>query len=767
MADNPELNAIQVRIAFNYTGVVNSESRLNILYATSDADTFRTSNLLYERHDKRLSSSNRSLIYNQNPCISLSVSLDTLQPEVQAYLRECVCRSTVIVVSILQNPTIETPVLFMFVEFPPNQNMFLLDGYINNLRNNRLQCLQSMWTSMFPAQEFIPDPISQISQENHVNQIGQVGQIGQVDQVDQVGQIGQVGQIDQVDQVGQIGHASQVAQVEPVISASESMNNISQILEPISSPIASLAPNLAVAGRIANIVVANPVMADHDGPIGLVGLVGPVGPVGPVAPPRRVLIPRGPYDPRTHKVSVLLNLDKTLILSYADAREEQLHAFVADFEISGNMAITNERFQYRIMLRPGVYWFLRRLAQVAEIYVVTAGDLHYARAIVTHANARSWISSRDPTTDNEQNLTDVSIPLTRVFSTRYHPSRSVFKTFGCALPFAQFMDASAVLAVDNDPGAWDIAVRQHVIPISPFQPLNNSSEHLLHVIWLIEQAAQRFFNSIHTDIARLPPLPPFSVLDGGVGGVGGVGGIGGNIRIQFFNSGRYVLILNTGLVFDCSNGANMMLSPIEVTRFYVEHQTIGQPYTLDSPPGVPVGIQFFQDGRYVLLTTDLHVNFLAFLYGNIMNFSDVAALVQFIQTVRPMAPPCYVGTASAIVDANVAANVAADVAANVVSDVIADVASDIALASPIVAEESSLVRFFNQGRYAVQIYPNRTSMIYDYANGGMSINHLSNNPMALAQFLTTLIPDRTCNREIKIIIQSKNIALIVRDMSNL
>jgi hypothetical protein len=55
----------------------------------------------------------------------------------------------------------------------------------------------------------------------------------------------------------------------------------------------------------------------------------------------------------------------------------------------------------------------------------------------------------------------------------------------------------------DDPGAWDISIRHHVIPISPFQPCNNSHEHLMHVIWIIENAAQRFFESLH---AQLPPL---------------------------------------------------------------------------------------------------------------------------------------------------------------------------------------------------------------------------------------------------------------------
>ena len=58
----------------------------------------------------------------------------------------------------------------------------------------------------------------------------------------------------------------------------------------------------------------------------------------------------------------------------------------------------------------------------------------------------------------------------------------------------------------DDPGAWDASCRHHVIPVSPFQPFNNSPDCLLHVAWLIEQAAQRFFSSVHAALpdAHLP-----------------------------------------------------------------------------------------------------------------------------------------------------------------------------------------------------------------------------------------------------------------------
>lgn len=486
--------ATQLRVAFNCTdNSMNNESKLDIMYATSVADIFRPC-LLYERADQRLPSSVRLLLYNQTPCISLSVSLHSLHFRVAALLRECVCMSTVIVFSTTKDFTKDQQVLFLFVEFPPGQDMFLIDGYINTTKEIYTEGLKWMWNYMFP-------------------------------------------------------------------------NIVDNIMD---------------------------------------GLV--------------------PYHPDNHKLFVILDLDKTLFLSDDDSRHEQRHAFINDFEIAGNMAITNERFQHRVMIRPGCYWFLRRLQRIAEIFVVTAGDLHYARAAVTHANACKWKSSKDITTDNEQQLEDVSIPLTRVFSVRNHAKRAAPKTFERALPFAPFMTQGAgcaVLIVDDDPGAWDVSVRHHVIPISPFQPLNNSHEHLLHVIHLIEQAGQQFFNNIHTNITTLTTNKNMK------------------ISFQFFDSGRYVVFLS-GLAFDCSNGISKNLDSTELLKFYDEHKEIGEPHILEVPSKVPVSIQFFEDGRYVLIATDDKTSFIALKYGGIMHFPTISALDQFLLTVKPLTPPCIV-----------------------------------------------------------------------------------------------------------------------------
>ena len=57
----------------------------------------------------------------------------------------------------------------------------------------------------------------------------------------------------------------------------------------------------------------------------------------------------------------------------------------------------------------------------------------------------------------------------------------------------------------DDPGAWDASIRHHVIPITPFQPVVNSPDHLLNTLWLIEKCAAQFF---HTAFQPDPATQP-------------------------------------------------------------------------------------------------------------------------------------------------------------------------------------------------------------------------------------------------------------------
>jgi hypothetical protein len=171
-----------------------------------------------------------------------------------------------------------------------------------------------------------------------------------------------------------------------------------------------------------------------------------------------------------------------------------------------------------------MHTFLRRVMAVADVGVVTAGDVHYARAAVGAANDRAWatgspdsslpaaeaaieaaveapapVPAANPAqlTPIPPGLPDVRIPLTHVFSVRHQPKHALPKTFARALPFVPLLHASGapvpVLAVDDDVTAWDPACRHQVLPILPFQPGNNSAECLLHLATVIETAAQNYY----------------------------------------------------------------------------------------------------------------------------------------------------------------------------------------------------------------------------------------------------------------------------------
>lgn len=190
------------------------------------------------------------------------------------------------------------------------------------------------------------------------------------------------------------------------------------------------------------------------------------------------------------KKHVVLDLDKTLLLSDADCRVDQKHLFTPDIEIGGKMAVTDDIFSHKMMIRPGAYNFIRDLTADAdtEVYVFTAGDLHYARAAVGEANKRHWQTSSVDDSRPFGPLEDVFIPLTHVFSVRNHPKYALKKTFERILPFRQA--DTQVFAVDDDPNAWEIDCRKLLLEISPFQPTNNSPDHLLKIAESIKNAAK-------------------------------------------------------------------------------------------------------------------------------------------------------------------------------------------------------------------------------------------------------------------------------------
>ena len=373
----------------------------------------------------------------------------TLPQHQQEVLRAAVCTSTVLVFSPRSEPpALEDPVLLAFVEFAEGNETILLDGYLTSLR--------AMQTHAVAFQQHAMHPPAAIA-------------------------------------------AARASLVAAAAAGAASFG------------AATVAPPLAADE-------ADETEADDAGDTVTRSLAVAVAPAAPASVPPAAAAGSAPalppYTPATHRLFVLLDLDKTLLLSDADCRVDQRPLFVPDTEIGGKMAATDDGFRHRMMLRPGAHTFLRRLMAVAEVGVVTAGDLHYARAAVGAANDRAWATGSpdeslpalpDATTailpngltPVRQGLPDVRIPLTHVFSVRHQPKHALPKTFARALPFVPLLHASGapvpVLAVDDDPFAWDQSCRHQVLPVSPFQPTNNSPARLLHLAEVIERAAAGYF----------------------------------------------------------------------------------------------------------------------------------------------------------------------------------------------------------------------------------------------------------------------------------
>lgn len=715
----------QVTVAFNSQSADKSnEGTFDVLYATDKADPFRTGNVLFERAEFRRPSGERwNLYHKETPAdISLSGQLYTLPVLVHAFLRECVCMSTVFVLSTTKEIGKKQSVMLAFVEFPPGQDKFLIDAYcIDSLEDHQLECINSLWLHVFPQLTYnIDDSLTKVIAEK----------------------------------ADQIAGKRQIAQfpITDMLAAPDSEHLAKIMVEQEHHHQLSIQQEIQV---IARLLMQNAIPLSQEQQKQLGGRMNVLIDEYQKIEKHLQYIPHGPYHPQTHKLTVILDLDKTLFLSDADARVGQKHAFISDYEISGSMAITNERFQHQMMIRPGCYWFLRRLHQVANVYAVTAGDLHYARAAVTHANARKWISKKDITTDLEdfEKLPDVFIPLTHVFSLRNHAKRAAPKTLERALPWVQYMISSAggtVLIVDDDPGAWDVAVRHHVIPISPFQPLNNSHENLLHVVWLIEMAAQRLFTNFHADLAKMShetpiehPMP-----------------IGLQVDVQFFDSGRYAVFSNTGMAIDVRNGVNKMLCPEKFAQFCAEHTPVGEPHTLEYSTGVPVidvpvYMQMFNDGRYVVIRTETRSPFMAFKYGEVMPFPDNSALEQFLLTEKPLVSAFHIG-GGAIGSVVPAADVGAAMPAANVDDAMP--AADIGDA----IEEVPLVR---------ESYNHEQVVLYKVDDGYIATEKGKFIIMLLtaeehAEFVSNLILDRPLNKLAKILFKTQNVVEVVQQIVN-
>jgi hypothetical protein len=176
------------------------------------------------------------------------------------------------------------------------------------------------------------------------------------------------------------------------------------------------------------------------------------------------------------KPNIILDLDKTLILCKIDCNKNYYNIFIEDFVIEDN---------YSIMIRPGAQEFIYRLSQFANIYILTAADITYARNIITEANKIFWSSSYDNTKYK------ATIKLQNVFSVRLNYNYVSPKTFNNAIPL-NFIDNKIknkiiCLAVDDNINAWALEDRHNVIQIKPFEPINISSDDLLCIIDYMER----------------------------------------------------------------------------------------------------------------------------------------------------------------------------------------------------------------------------------------------------------------------------------------
>ena len=191
------------------------------------------------------------------------------------------------------------------------------------------------------------------------------------------------------------------------------------------------------------------------------------------------------------KPDVVLDLDKTLLLSNVDGKKDQ-----KDIAIGGYMAVTDDQFSHTLKIREGAHTFLRELSTFANVSVLTAADLHYARAAVGAANTRNWITNSPDDSKPQGDVPNVCIPITHVFSSRHSPKRALQKSFKRVLPFIPFLERQAntyggtkrIFAVDDDITAWEPSCHDNVIVVPPCNPDHNDPSDLLSILDKIKQA---------------------------------------------------------------------------------------------------------------------------------------------------------------------------------------------------------------------------------------------------------------------------------------
>ena len=214
----------------------------------------------------------RLVLYRLSPVVSMSAPMATLPLHQQEVLRAAVCTSTVLIFSPRSEPpALEDPVLLAFVEFAEGNETILLDGYLTSLR--------AMQTHAAAFQQHAMHPPAAIA-------------------------------------------AARDALVAAAAAGAASFG------------AATAAPPL-MDTRAADVKAE----ADDAGDTVTRSLAVAVAPAAPASVPPAAAaggppaLP--PYTPATHRLFVLLDLDKTLLLSDADCCVDQRPLFVPDTDIGG------------------------------------------------------------------------------------------------------------------------------------------------------------------------------------------------------------------------------------------------------------------------------------------------------------------------------------------------------------------------------------------------------------------------------------------------
>ena len=246
------------------------------------------------------------------------------------------------------------------------------------------------------------------------------------------------------------------------------------------------------------------------------------------------------------KFFLLLDLDQTLILTHRQ-HDKQMElnsapraAFVPHFRVTWTTA-TGQQWSEEVAIRAAAAEFLHRLSGLYRVYIVTTGELGYARAVVREANKLHWKPPQQPAVHgnppSQSHLTHHQLPSASssvprsyiaeedVFSARYTDGTEGYmpKHFKQALPFCELIDDSkepcgVVLAVDDNRHVWAKSCHRSVYHISPS---SSQSTAAFHHAERTQQSARQTNDHTHRPIGESTvafrahrPTPPINTQSG-------------------------------------------------------------------------------------------------------------------------------------------------------------------------------------------------------------------------------------------------------------